>query len=148
MMFLRRRFFNDVFYIDIFTPIFYHRCFAFEDRFDVCRGFQFQRSTLSSIDHVPPKGGSKSGRGLRTRSLEPLDMMAMAMAMAMARVHAHLVDFVDEIDGVLREIAGADPGGGHGGPMPPPFGTEQALNAEVYRALSACSYSDTAHISV
>ena len=26
------------------------------------------------------------------------------MAMAMARVHAHLVDFVDEIDGVLREI--------------------------------------------
>ena len=24
--------------------------------------------------------------------------------MAMARVHAHLVDFVDEIDGVLREI--------------------------------------------
>ena len=35
---------------------------------------------------------------MRTRSLEPLDMMAMA------RVHAHLVDFVDEIDGVLREI--------------------------------------------
>ena len=44
--------------------------------------------------------------------------------------------------------AGADPGGGHGGPMPPPFGTEQALNAEVYRALSACSYYDTAHISL
>ena len=38
-----------------------------------------------------------------------------------------------------------------GGPCPPPppfFGTEQALNAEVYRALSACSYSDTAHISI
>ena len=46
-------------------------------------------------------------------------------------------------------LAGADQGGGHGGPMPPPpFGTERALNAEVYRALSACSYSDTAHISI
>ena len=41
-------------------------------------------------------------------------------------------------------IAGADPGGAHA----PPFGTEQALNEEVYRALSARSYSDTAHISV
>ena len=40
-------------------------------------------------------------------------------------------------------------GEGHGGAhAPPPFGTEQALNAEVYRALSACSYSDTAHISI
>ena len=39
--------------------------------------------------------------------------------------------------------------GGHGGPMSPhSFGTEQALNAEVYRALSARSYSDTAHISI
>ena len=52
-------------------------------------------------------------------------------------------------------MAGADPGGGgvHGGPMPPhpPFGTEQVLNAEVYRALCARSYSDTvdtAHISI
>ena len=33
-------------------------------------------------------------------------------------------------------------------PPPPPFRTEQALNAEVYRALRACSYSDTAHISI
>ena len=41
---------------------------------------------------------------------------------------------------------GADLGGGHGEPMPPPFGTEQAQNAEVYRALSAHSYSDAAHI--
>ena len=38
--------------------------------------------------------------------------------------------------------------GGHGGPMPPPFGTEQALNTEVYHALSGRSYSDTAHISI
>ena len=52
------------------------------------------------------------------------------------------------MSGAGRPIPGADPGGGHGGPMPPPFGTEQALNAEVYRALSACSYSDTAHISI
>ena len=28
----------------------------------------------------------------------------------------------------------------------PPFGTEQALNTEVYRMLSARSYSDAAHI--
>ena len=46
--------------------------------------------------------------------------------------------------------SGADQGGGGGawGAHAPPFGTEQALNAEVYRALSACSYSDTAHISI
>ena len=35
-----------------------------------------------------------------------------------------------------------------GGPGPPPFGTEQAQNAEVYRALSARGYSDTAHFSL
>ena len=37
--------------------------------------------------------------------------------------------------------------GGAWGAHAPPFGTEQALNVEVYRALSARSYSDTAHIS-
>ena len=31
-------------------------------------------------------------------------------------------------------------------PPPPPFATEQVLNAEVYGALSARSYSDTAHM--
>ena len=39
-------------------------------------------------------------------------------------------------------------GGGAGGGGPcPPFRTEQALNAEVYRMFSTCSYSNTAHIS-
>ena len=43
------------------------------------------------------------------------------------------------------EATGADPGGGgHEGPMPPPSGLSRALNAEVYRTLSAHSYSDTA----
>ena len=37
--------------------------------------------------------------------------------------------------------------GGSWGAHPPPFWTKQALNAEVYCALSARSYSDTAHIS-
>ena len=38
--------------------------------------------------------------------------------------------------------------GGAWGAHAPPFGTEQALNAEVYHALNARSYSDTAHISI
>ena len=38
--------------------------------------------------------------------------------------------------------------GGEGAMPPPPFGTEQALNAEVYRMLSARSYSDAVHISI
>ena len=41
--------------------------------------------------------------------------------------------------------AGADLGGGA---MPPPFRIEQVLNAEVYRAFSARSFSDIAHISI
>ena len=48
----------------------------------------------------------------------------------------------------ITSRSGADPGGGAWGAHAPPFGTEQALNAEVYCALSACSYSDTAHISI
>ena len=39
-------------------------------------------------------------------------------------------------------------GGGAWGAHAPPFGTEQVQNAEVYRALSARSYSDAAHISL
>ena len=49
---------------------------------------------------------------------------------------------------VYYTVRGGSGGGGHGGPIPPPFGTEQAQNAEVYRALSARSYSDAAHISL
>ena len=49
---------------------------------------------------------------------------------------------------VLLVYTGADPGGGHGGPMPPPFGTEPARNAEVCYALSARSYFNAVHISV
>ena len=50
----------------------------------------------------------------------------------------------------MYTVPAADPGGGgaSGAHAHPPFGTEQALNAEVYRALSVRSYSDTAHISV
>ena len=49
---------------------------------------------------------------------------------------------------LIQHASGADPGGGGMGGPCPPFGLEQALNAEVYRALSACSYSYTAHISI
>ena len=67
--------------------------------------------------------------------------------MVLHGLNINLILFVGNNVGFSWDISGADPGGGHGGPMPPPFGTEQALNAEVYRALSARSYSDTAHIS-
>ena len=49
------------------------------------------------------------------------------------------------VDGWLR---GGSRGGGGMGAHAPPFGTEQVLNAEVCCALSARSYSDTAHISI
>ena len=45
--------------------------------------------------------------------------------------------------------SGADPGGGGAwGAHAPPFGTEQALNAEVYRALSACIATPTQRTSL
>ena len=51
---------------------------------------------------------------------------------------------------LTRDGSGGGGGGGGGswGAHAPPFRTEQALNAEVYRALRACSYSDTVHISI
>ena len=54
---------------------------------------------------------------------------------------AHLQEEVNVL------VTGADPRRGKGGPCPP-FGTEQAQKAEVYHALSTCSYSDAAHISL
>ena len=43
---------------------------------------------------------------------------------------------------------GADPGGAWEAHAPPPFGTEQAQNTEVYRVLRARSYSNAVHISL
>ena len=58
------------------------------------------------------------------------------------------LDFMSALTKVPH--TGADPGWGMGGPCPPPplFRTEQAQNVEVYRTLSARSYSNAAHISI
>ena len=95
-MFLHRCFFIDVFtsmfFIDVFTSMFFHLCFAFEDRFDVWLS-RFQRSTLSKVRFKECMWAWFTHAQFGTSGM-----------MAMARVHAQLVDFVDEIDGVLTEI--------------------------------------------
>ena len=48
---------------------------------------------------------------------------------------------------LLRGGSRGGEGGGAWGAHAPPFGTERALNTEIYRVLSARSYFDTAHIS-
>ena len=50
-----------------------------------------------------------------------------------------MFEAMDESSVSARQLltqSGADPGGGMGPHAPPLFGADQALNAEVYRALS------------